>query len=121
MSTITDSILMSVKKQLGGLEPTEESPFDSDIVMHINGVFSVLNQLGVGPNEAYSIEDATALWTDFTTDTHILNMVKPYMYAKVRLSFDTPTTGAVKEALEHLVNEYEFRMNVHVDPGEDNV
>ena len=119
MSTITDSILMSVKKMLGGLNPEEESPFDADIIMQINGVFSVLQQLGVGPKEGFSIADSAAQWTDFTTDIVILNMVKPYMYAKVRLAFDTPTSGAVKEALEHQVDEYEFRMNVRVDPGEE--
>ena len=121
MSTVMDSILMSVKKMLGGLEPTEESPFDADIIMQINGVFSILQQLGVGPKEGFSIEDSGALWTSFSDDTVILNMVKPYMYAKVRLAFDTPTSGAVKEALENQVAEYEFRMNVRVDPGEEKV
>lgn len=117
MSAITDSILMSVKKMLGGLNPEEVSPFDADIVMQINGVFSVLQQLGVGPEEGFSIEDSGKLWTDFSTDTIVLNMVKPYMYAKVRLAFDTPTSGAVKEALEQQAAEYEWRLNAHVDKG----
>ena len=119
MSAITDSILMSVKKMLGGLNPEEESPFDADIIMQINGVFSILQQLGVGPREGFTIEDSGKLWTEFSTDTIILNMVKPYMYAKVRLAFDTPTSGAVKEALEHQVSELEYRMNVRVDSGEE--
>lgn len=42
-----DSILTSVKKMLG-IE-TEYEHFDADILMHINSVFSVLTQLGVGP------------------------------------------------------------------------
>lgn len=121
MSAITDSILMSVKKMLGGLNPEEESPFDADIIMQINGAFSVLQQLGVGPREGFSIEDSGKLWTEFTTDTIILNMVKPYMYAKVRLAFDTPTSSAVKEALEHQVAEFEYRMNTRIDSGEDPV
>lgn len=119
MSLITDSILMSVKKMLGGLNPEETSPFDADIIMQINGVFTILNQLGVGPKEGFSIEDSAKLWTEFSTDLLILNMVKPYMYAKVRLAFDTPTSGAVKEALEQQVAEYEWRLNVHADQGEE--
>ena len=75
MSEIMDSILMSTKKMLGGLEPNEESPFDQDIIMQINGVFSVLQQLGIGPLEGFAIEDSAAQWTDFTTDLIILNMV----------------------------------------------
>ena len=122
MSTITDSILMSTKKMLGGLNPDEESPFDSDIIMQINGVFSILQQLGVGPKEGFSIEDATALWTDFSTDLIILNMVKPYMFARVKLAFDISSTpSSVIEALKNQVSEFEFRMNVRVDPWEETV
>jgi hypothetical protein len=120
MSEITDSILMSVKKQLGGLEPTEESPFDPDIIMQINGVFGILQQLGVGPKEGFAIEDAGALWSDFTTDRIILNMVKPYTFAKVKLGLDISTTSASAiEALNRQVAEFEWRMNVRVDPGEE--
>lgn len=118
---VKESILMSVKKMLGGLDPTEQSPFDSDIIMQINGVFGILQQLGVGPDEGFSIEDATALWTDFSTDKIILNMVKPYMYAKVKLGFDISSSpSSVITALEKQVAEFEWRMNVRVDPGEEN-
>ena len=48
-----DSILTSIKKLLGIAEEYEH--FDPDIVMYINSAFSVLTQLGVGP------EDNTAL------------------------------------------------------------
>ena len=120
MSEVMDSILMSVKKMLGGLEPNEESPFDADIIMQINGVFGILQQLGVGPKEGFTITDSEDQWTDFSTDTVILNMVKPYMYAKVKLGFDlSSTSSAVVEALKNQVAEFEWRMNVHVDPGEE--
>ena len=120
MSAVTDSILMSVKKMLGGLNPDEESPFDADIIMQINGVFGILQQLGVGPKTGFTIEDQTDLWTDFSEDPIILNMVKPYMYAKVKLGFDIASTpSSVITALENTVAEFEFRMNVRVDPGEE--
>lgn len=122
MSEVMDSILMSVKKMLGGLEPTEESPFDADIIMQINGVFGILQQLGVGPKEGFSIIDSAAQWTDFVSDTTLLNMVKPYMFAKVKLGFDlSSTSSAVVTALQNQVAEFEWRMNVHVDPGEETV
>lgn len=117
---VKDSILYSVKKQLGGLDPTEESPFDADIIMQINGVFGILQQLGVGPEDGFSISDETALWTDFIGEDKVLNMVKPYMYAKVKLGFDVASTpSSVITALQNIVNEYEFRMNVRVDPGKE--
>lgn len=60
---MTDSILNSIK----GLLYIDESEkgFDSDIIMHINSVFMVLNQLGVGPDEGFTISDDSATWSDF--------------------------------------------------------
>ena len=50
-----DSILTSIKQLLGIMEDYEH--FDKDIIMHINTVFMVLRQLGVGPEEGFSISD----------------------------------------------------------------
>lgn len=117
---VKDSILYSVKKQLGGMDPKEESPFDDDIIMQINGVFGILQQLGVGPEDGFSISDETAVWSDFIGDDKVLNMVKPYMYARVKLGFDISSTpSSVVTVLQNLISEYEFRMNVRVDPGKE--
>lgn len=117
---VKDSILYSVKKQLGGMDPKEESPFDPDIIMQINGVFGILQQLGIGPEDGFSISDETAVWSDFIGDDKVLNMVKPYMYARVKLGFDISSTpSSVVTVLQNLVAEYEFRMNVRVDPGKE--
>ncbi len=61
-----ESILTSVKKMLGITDDYEH--FDSDIIMHINSVFFILYQLGVGPSKVFSIRDKTALWSDFIDD-----------------------------------------------------
>ena len=50
-----DSILTSTKKLLGITE--EDISFDLDIIMHINSVFAILTQMGVGPDEGFYIED----------------------------------------------------------------
>ena len=108
-----DSILQSVKKMLG--IPEEHEQFDVDIIIHINSVFNILMQLGVGPEEGFSIEDASATWSDYTTDEN-LNLVKSYVYAKVRFLFDPPTSGIVTGAQQELIKEMEWRLNVQVDP-----
>ena len=41
-----ESILTSIKKLLGIAEDYEH--FDNDIIIHINSVFSILTQIGVG-------------------------------------------------------------------------
>lgn len=109
-----ESILNSVKKMLGSTPDYEY--FDQDIIIHINSVFGILNQMGVGPANPFEIADATATWDQFIDDSRI-NMVKSYMYLKVRLLFDPPT-GSVLEAMNRQISELEWRLNVAVDPGE---
>lgn len=109
-----DSILTSVKKQLGIAEDYEH--FDPDIIIHINSVFSILNQLGVGPPEGFSISDETSVWTDFIGDSLKLELVKTYVYLKVRLIFDPPTSSAVMDAFKQNIAELEWRISVTVDP-----
>lgn len=110
-----DSILTSIKKMLGITEDYEH--FDADIIMHINSTFMILTQLGVGPSEGFSIKDKTALWSDFIPENSNLESVKSYIYMKVRMLFDPPTSSAVMESMKNQISELEWRLNVEVDPG----
>lgn len=106
-----ESILTSIKKLLGLDE--EYTAFDSDITMHINTVFGILTQLGVGPSEGFFIEDKTAIWDDYISDDPVqCHMVKTYIHKKVQLLFDPPDRGAVMEALKNAIAELEWRLNV---------
>ena len=105
-----ESILTSIKKLLGIQEDYEH--FDADIIMHINSVFMILTQLGVGPSEGFTIEDKTSNWTDFASDTTKVEAVKSYVYLKVRLLFDPPASSAVIESINRMISEYEWRLNV---------
>lgn len=103
------SILNDTKKQLGIDEAYEY--FDPVILMNINSVFVTLNQLGVGPDTIFSIEDEEDDWDDFMTDSTVA-MVKPYLYMKVRLMFDPPQQQTLLDAMERQVSELEFRLVV---------
>lgn len=110
-----DSILDSVKKDLG--ISVEYTHFDPDVIMGINTSFSILNQLGVGPASGFSIIDRTAVWSDFLgEDTH-LDFVKSYVAKKTKQLFDPPQTGPLAEALDKVLKELEWRINVAVDPN----
>ena len=111
-----ESILTSIKKLLGITE--EYDQFDPDIIMHINSVFMILTQLGVGPAEGFSIEDDTSVWSDFIQDIKKLESVKTYIYLKVKLAFDPPLSSAVIESMNRLINELEWRLNVAAEPTE---
>ena len=109
-----DSILISIKKMLGIAE--DYTHFDADIIMHINSVFSTLKQLGVGPSNGFRIVDENDLWSDFLpSDDYSMESVKTYMYLKVRLVFDPPTSSAAITAMQEMAKEYEWRLNASAE------
>ena len=101
------------------------TPFDRELVMHINSVLMILNQLGVGEDnfritlaQAIPGEDAPytseETWSDFLGSTYTGNMeaVKSYVFTKVKLLFDPPASGTLMESYKKLADEFEFRLNV---------
>lgn len=107
-----DSILTSIKKLLGITEEYEH--FDPDIIVHINSAFMILNQLGVGPEEGFSIKDKSSTWNEFLSGSN-LEAVKTYVYLKVKLMFDPPLSSTVIEAIKSQISELEWRLNVSTD------
>ena len=109
-----ESILTSIKKMLGIAE--EYTHFDADLMMHINSVLSILTQIGVGPNEGFSIEDKNDVWADFIPENSNLELVKSYTYMKVKILFDPPLISAVIESMNQMISELEWRIQVATDP-----
>lgn len=98
-----DSILTSIKKLLGIAEEYEH--FDPDIVMYINSAFSVLTQLGVGPEEGFRIVgsasglDRRELFTDardISSDTEGGTLSDAEYMAQLR-------TKGLKNLADHIV------------------
>lgn len=110
---VEDSILKTTKKFLG--IGADYDAFDMDITLHINSVFSILQQLGVGPAEGFSIEDDAATWDEYLTGDLALNAVKSYMYFRVRMMFDPPATSFAMDAMTKQYQEMEWRLNVVVE------
>lgn len=108
------SILNDVKHMLGHTE--DDTDFDQDILIFINGVFGTLTQLGVGPTVGFQITDANNQWNEFFTDPR-LNSVKSYIFLKAKMMFNPPDTGFVLTAMQDQIKELEFRLNVVADYG----
>ncbi len=108
-----DSILNTIKKQLGITE--DYTVFDNDLIMHINSVFLTLSQLGVGPDEGFFIEGKTDSWTDYIDEGVLLNSIKTYVYLKVKLLFDPPGSSYAIDAINNIIKELEWRINVQVE------
>lgn len=123
MEDISTSILETIKKLIG--IDKDYGVFDLDLIVAINSSFMILNQLGIGPDNPFSIKDSSSTWKDFFGDEEIFELAKSYIYLRARLLFDPPASGVLHEAVERQISEFEWRMHVQADyndsnqPGED--
>lgn len=104
------SILDSIKKPLG--PSCIDTYFDDEIIMHINSIFTVLTDLGVGPSSGFSINDKETKWKNFVNSDRNLESIKTYMLLRVRLVFDPPSSSIVLEALKETIKELEWRITI---------
>ncbi|HAU85221.1 MAG TPA: hypothetical protein DCW90_06880 [Lachnospiraceae bacterium] len=111
---MNESILKTIKKLIGCAE--DYTQFDVDIILHINTAFSTLNHLGVGPQNGYRISDESNTWDEFETDPTKLGLIKDYIYLKVKLLFDPPSSSSFLENAEKQLKEMEWRLYMMYDP-----
>jgi len=105
-----DSILIATKKILG--IGADYSAFDVDIITHINSTFSILNQLGIVPDPGFAIEDEASEWGDLNLPQNQLNLLRTYLFLKVRVLFDPPGTSFLMDAMNRQIDEYEYRLSI---------
>ena len=112
-----ESILNTIKQLLGPGESYE--PFNDDIVDAINSSMFILWQLGVGPKGSpFKITGPEEAWSDFV-DEGTFEIVKDYIYNRVRLMFDPPSSSFLVENIDKQNAEFEWRMTVaHDEYGE---
>lgn len=113
MSIVTESILDSEKKLLG-LDANYDV-FDSDLIIHINSIFGTLHQLGIGPSQQLVITDNSTTWSEYSTNAVEIHEVKTYVYLRLRLLFDPPSSGFVYSGIESQARELEWRLIVKAD------
>ena len=109
-----DSILESIKKLLG--IPKDYTAFDVDVIMHINTAFAILNQLGLGPEGGYGIEGYDDAWDDYIV-SYNMSMIKTFIYLKVRLAFDPPSSTALIESMQRTLDELTWRLELEGQNG----
>lgn len=113
------SILTSTKKVLH-IAPDDDS-FDLDVLTQINSAFSTLNDLGVGPDIGFVIDDASATWEDFLPDEENKvqrNQVKTFVLLTARLGFDPPTSTFLLSAAERQLAELTSRISMRREETE---
>ena len=110
---INDSILKTIRKMIG--PSIDYDYFDPDLIVHINSAISLLIQRGM---PSFSITGTTETWTDYVGNRVDLNMIKQYIYLKVKMAFDPPQSSFVLESLKKQADELEWRLEAVVDPSE---
>lgn len=113
-----DSILLTVKKLIGGIAEDDDH-FDVDIITDINSVFLELSQIGIGPEEGFSISDKTTTWDEFIKPGAVQNAVRTYVYLKVKLIFDPPSSSFVIESINKTLDKLEWRLNSVSETGKE--
>lgn len=117
---IESSILLSIKKAIGAAP--DYTPFDVDIIMHINSQLANLYQIGLDAAKSVVVDGPDQFWTDLIpAGDSRLQFVKTYIYAKVKMIFDPPTSTAQMQALKDAAAESEFRISVAVDKPYDDL
>lgn len=112
-----ESILNSIKKLLGIQE--EYTHFDTDLIMHINTVLTILTQLGVGPSCGFLITGPETTWSEYLNDEVSFESVKTYIHLRVKMLFDPPQNSSVMESMNRMISELEFRLNVNAENKEE--
>lgn len=102
-----DSILNHVKKNLG--IDVDYDEFDVDVITHINMALSVLQQIGFG--KPLFITNSESKWTDITDNPIEIGMLQTYVYLKVRVVFDPPTSSVLMNAMNEQIKELEWRLH----------
>ena len=112
---MSKSVLNTTKKLLG--LPEDYDAFDTDVMIHINSVFSTLHQLGVGPQDPFTIEGSEETWGMFIEDQTKIQSVKTYVYLRVRLLFDPPAHAFLLTAVQDQIKELEWRLMAQAEEG----
>lgn len=105
-----ESILNNIKKLLNIGE--DNTPFDTDVRIHINTAFMALNQIGLTPEHGFSITGPEEKWSDLLVDETRLEAVKTYVYLRVRLLFDPPAHAFLLDSLQEQLKEMYWRLSV---------
>jgi hypothetical protein len=119
----TESILNSVKRSLD-VAP-EDTSFDTVLIIHINTVISDLYQIGLGQygTDQITITDANDTWETAFGSMKNIDMIKSYVYLRLRLLHDPPQAGYTTASFQSQIDKMEWRIRLatHRDPNSSEI
>ena len=105
---MSDSVLSSTKQMLG-ISP-EDTSFDVNVIMSINTALTILMDLGLTEVEDQIVTSDTMTWDELLGGRTDIEYVKTYVYQKVKMIFDPPTSTAAIDAMQRSISELEWRI-----------
>ena len=99
---VTEIILDSIKIML--CNSVDDTNFDAELIMFINGALAIINKLGVGLT-GYKISNNSNTWDEFLGDRTDLEEVKTNVYLRVRLAFDPPQNSFLVTSIKEQIAE----------------
>lgn len=109
---MNENVLDTVRKMIGFDESYKH--FDLDLLININAFFSMLHDLGVGPELGFIVTPQTK-WIEYEINPGYLAMVQQYIYLKTKLVFDRPETSYAIDSMTKLSDEIAWRLKVERD------
>lgn len=104
---MSDSIVKTLRPRLGVDE--DDDSYDTDILTPLNTYLAVLRQRGVKSMKIKRVVDHTATWSDLISNED-LDLIQEYLYLRVKLIFDPPSSSTVLQALTVVADELEWRI-----------
>ena len=105
---MNNNILSSVKNVCNIADP--DTSFDNELILYTNTVLMELMQEWHGLDHAFRLEDGTETWDQLLGEDTDYEGVKELVGLKVRLMFDTPTSGSVLQAIQDQIKNLEWRL-----------
>ena len=105
---MSDSVLSSIKQMLG-ISP-EDTSFDVNVIMSINTTLTILMDLGLNEVEDQVVTSDKMTWDELLGGRTDIEYVKTYVYQKVKMIFDPPTSTAAIDAMQRSISELEWRI-----------
>lgn len=105
---MSDSVLSSTKQMLG-ISP-EDTSFDVNVIMSINTALTILMDLGLTEVEDQIVTSDDMTWDELLGERTDIEYVKTYIYQKVKMIFDPPTSTAAIDAMQRSISELEWRI-----------
>ena len=104
---VNESVLNTIKKCLD-IDP-DNKDFDTDILLHINSVLTIMKRLGIIPKTSKRISDDSVTWSQFIPDDSLdVEDIKDYIFLRVKLIFDPPQNQKHIDVLIDAYKEIEF-------------